>query len=40
MAGRELGGGPGGAMRVEGGQEFQGSVQMNARAQVLTYGTD
>jgi len=40
MAGRELGGGPGGAMRVEGGQEFQGSVQMNARAQVLTYGSD
>lgn len=40
MAGRELGGGPGGAVRVEGGQEFQGLVQMNARAQVLTYGSD
>jgi ABC-type polysaccharide/polyol phosphate transport system ATPase subunit len=40
MAGRELGGGPGGSVRVEGGQEFQGLVQMNARAQVLTYGSD
>jgi ABC-type polysaccharide/polyol phosphate transport system ATPase subunit len=38
MAGRELGGGPGGSVRVEGGQEFQGWVQMNARAQVLPTG--
>ncbi|HSR91135.1 MAG TPA: polysaccharide ABC transporter ATP-binding protein [Gemmatimonadales bacterium] len=34
MAGRELGGGPGGAVRVEGGPEFEGTVQMNARARL------
>ena len=34
MAGRELGGGPGGSVRVEGGPEFQGSVQMNPRARL------
>jgi lipopolysaccharide transport system ATP-binding protein len=40
MAGRELGGGPGASVRVEGGQEFEGSVQMNARARLLTNATE
>ncbi|HEU5154012.1 MAG TPA: polysaccharide ABC transporter ATP-binding protein [Gemmatimonadales bacterium] len=34
MAGRELGGGPGGAVRVEGGPEFEGTVQMNPRSRL------
>jgi homopolymeric O-antigen transport system ATP-binding protein len=34
MAGRELGGGPGAAVRVEGGPEFEGTVQMNPRARL------
>ena len=40
MAGRELGGGPGGAVRVEGGPEFEGTVQMNARVRVLSHGSE
>ena len=40
MAGRELGGGPGASVRVEGGQEFEGLVQMNARARLFTNATD
>jgi len=38
MAGRELTSGPGGAVQVRGGPEFQGPVQMNPLVRVTTGG--